>query len=170
MFPRQKSGLSLIEVVIYVAILGFILVLVFDTVLAVSRAVTEVRMEKKIVTSGTLVLERLSREVRDSTDIVADSSIFDVDAGQLTTRREDPIGTFTPVTFALASHDRLRLTKGATSELLTPASVRVSKLLFRSISTPNGEGVKVELELSATTSATTTYKFYSTIILRETYE
>lgn len=168
--PRLQQGLSLIEVVIYVAILGLILVLVFDTVLSVGRAVTVVRMEKKIVTSGTLALERISREVRDSTSIITASSTFNVNPGTLATYREDPVGTFTPVFFDRTNKDRLRITKGATADFLTPSNVRVSKLIFRYSSTTNSEAVKIEFELSATTSATTTFKFYNTIVLRETYQ
>lgn len=66
---QRNQGLSLIEIVIYVAILGVIFAAVVNTLLTVFNVFTKMRVERNVSQQGTASMERIIREIRLANDI-----------------------------------------------------------------------------------------------------
>lgn len=66
---QRDQGLSLIEIVIYVAILGAMFAVVVNTLLTVFNVFTKMRVERNVSQQGTASLERIIREIRLANDV-----------------------------------------------------------------------------------------------------
>lgn len=167
-FQNARKGFSLIEVVVYIAVLAGISTIAVGSLLRVNAALAQVRAIRSLNGAGTSALERLIRVTRDAKSVNEGSSTFDVSPGALSlTGSESPAVTYG---FSV-SGGGLLLDTGATQTVLTPPNVAVTNLVFRSIT--NGtvsRAVKIELSLAVSSHrATTTQNYYSTVILRNSY-
>ncbi|MEK7135098.1 MAG: hypothetical protein AAB780_00125 [Patescibacteria group bacterium] len=161
--PSRIEGFSLVEMVVYIAILVGMLVIVIQVVFSVTRSSQAVRSARNIETSAISALERMGRELRqaESIDTVASTpSLLSLDG-------EDDAGTTYSREFYLLG-GRLRLREnGVDAGALTHASTTVTNLVFTRFYATSTEGVRIEMTLeSGTSTAYRTETFYSSILLR----
>ncbi|OGZ96033.1 MAG: hypothetical protein A3I44_00045 [Candidatus Sungbacteria bacterium RIFCSPLOWO2_02_FULL_51_17] len=166
--------MSLVELVVYGALLAVISVFVVNTIVMATRVISEVRAERAITTNGELIMQKIIREARQATSLNA-SSTFNVDPGDLslTTIVSPTDYTETTADFYTDAAGDVYYKKGsAASALLNSEDVSVSTIVFRKIFTAtSSEGVRVELTLQATASAryVISRNFFGTAILRGSY-
>lgn len=167
-----KKGLTLIEVVIYVAILAVLSVLVINTILLMFSAFTKARVVREISSDGEVALERIVREVRLATSINSGLSTFGTDSSHLALNTvRSPMDSTSVVKEIYVSGGRLVLQEdsGPLEYLTSPNSVIVSFLVF-SILTNRSEAVKITLTLERERgSEQFSRSFFNTIILRGSY-
>lgn len=167
MKTKLEKGFTLIEILVYIAILVLMLGIIVQVVFSVARAERVMRSTRSIENSATLALERISREVREADSINTVSSLFGAHPGRLSVTGVDESGNPETIEFSL-SNGRIALTiNGALAGYLTEENANIVDLKFYFFSTGASAGIKTELTLESGTS--THYrveKFYSTSITR----
>lgn len=167
----SKRGTSIIELVIYGAILALLSVFSVNTFLVISSALTEVRLRRQVNASAELVMSRLMREIRFGKSIYA-SSTFGVHPSHLSfVTFVDPTNDAEVNGDVRMSGMNLLLQKGNGGDVqLNTNDVGVTNFVLYQIATTTSVAVKIELTLEAsTTKKTLNEKFYGTAVLRGSY-
>lgn len=166
MITSFKKGFSLVEMVIYIAILVMMLAIIIQVLLSIMGSNRIVRAVRNIETSAVTALSRMGREVRRAESIDLVSSTLGTHPGVLSLDGESD-GVAYSVDFYLAD-GRLRLKENEVDVgALTQASSTVTNLVFSRFSATDTEGVKIQMTIESGTS--TAYRietFYSSILLR----
>jgi type II secretory pathway pseudopilin PulG len=152
MFLKQNKkiyfskGLTLLEVVVYVSIVAIIFVIATNTFLIISNAWGHARVKRNIATQGHVAMERILYEVRLAHSIDTVGSTLGSSPGVLDldtiANPSDP--TETTRTFSI-SGTTLMFQDGVSPAVPMTTGVEISNLVFYSITTPNSEGVRVEI-------------------------
>ena len=165
----MKRGLSLIETMIYIAILLAVLLLFVKLVTSISQSYLTIGVTRRLDAVAGISMDRMTREIRSASDVDVDS-IFGVSPGRLVLKKVNSLGVITRVGF-IAPDSHLRIIEdGVDSGPLFPLSVTTSSLIFRQIDSGVSKGIKIEMALRSDGGGVTrTQNYYSTIILRGTY-
>lgn len=162
-----KRGVSIIEIIIYLALFTAISIVVINSFIIVISTFSTIRVNHDLINAGSNSMERISREIRQAKNIDIINSTFDSNSSILKLNDRDGIS------YVVIDKDGngLRISKnGITIGNLLADNVTLNKLIFTRISTSNTEGVKIEMEVEDTNSKTERIeKFYNTIILRGGY-
>jgi len=167
---NNKSGFSLLEMVLYIGIMAIISVLAMQSLFVMIRAFTNIRVMQDLNSSAATAVERMAFEIRSAYDVDTGNSTLGTNPGMLALLTTDSGGSNTTAGFSIVS-DTLRVSEGGVDAgALTAPNIVVDSLIFNSIITTNSEAVKIQIQLSATRGNTTETKtFYDTIILRGSY-
>lgn len=155
-------GYTLLETVIYVAILAIISILTVGSILAIYQSFGRERVERHLVLNGDTAIERILREIRRATSTDAVASTFGSHPGALKTRGG--------IKFSL-SGNTLQIQEGSSPAAnLTSSKVDVTNLVFYSTSSPNSTLIKVEMILEAGSGVFLKNKnFYGSAVMRGAY-
>lgn len=171
LFHLQMRGTSIIELIIYGAILAFLSVFSIDTLLLISSSFVEMRLERQVNANAELVMNRLMREIRFGKSVYG-SSTLGIHPSRLSfvtfvssTDNTEVNGDFR------VSGMNLLFQKGSGSALqLNTHDVGITNFVLRQITATTSTAVKIELEFEAsTTKKIVREKFYGTAILRGSY-
>ena len=159
---KTNFGFSLIEMIIYVAILVLMLAVVVEVVLSVARNDRIISAVKVIENSAITTNERIGREIREAESVASTTSIFNTHPGKLILTQGSTTTEF------YLSNNRIYLKEnGVVMGALTEADARATSLIFRYYATSTSERVRVEMTIEAGTS--THYRvenFYSSAVTR----
>ncbi len=167
---KFKRGYSIIEIIIYIAIFIAVSIAVINSFVVVMNSFVSARTNQDLLTSGNDALERVSREIRQATSVDVANSTLGSSPGILQMNSVDSGGTARISKIAYVSGALDIYNNGVLIGNLVGQNVLVTNLVFRRISTTNGEAVKVELTLQDQRAPY--YKsenFYDTVILRGKY-
>ena len=168
--PHSTRGFSLVETLLYTAILSLVLLIVAGTVIAVIRSSGNLRTAQLIERDAGFVLERMVREIRDAQSVNVGASILGAHPGKLLLNTTTVSGGVRTAEFYLDNGVLYFKEDGAVVGPLGSAQTTVSNLVFRHIATSRSDGVKIELTLtSGTGSAARSENFYATAVLRDSY-
>ena len=167
---NKERGLTLIEILFYVAILAMLVLAVLQALIPLGRSFRTLSANTSINTTAQVALERMVREIRGGTSVDLANSTLGSSPGVLQLNTLDSGGNATTVQFYL-SGTTLRLKEaGIDSGPLAPSSARVTSLIFRKITTSNSQAVKVEITVESGSGASyISKKFYTTAVLRGSY-
>ncbi|MBI2639426.1 MAG: prepilin-type N-terminal cleavage/methylation domain-containing protein [Candidatus Sungbacteria bacterium] len=171
-FERKRNGFTLIELVVYVALLSVISLVTVNSILILNRTLVSFRLERRLTTSADTAMRRIGRELRLANDVYA-SSTLGVFPGVLSLSSQESEDDAALKDVMIYTSGGAVILRRATSSptVLTGDGVMVTNLMFWKIT--NGtvsKSVKVELTLSALSgSASTTKNYYTTIVLRGSY-
>ncbi len=165
---KQKiKGFSLIEVIVYMAILILILFIILGSLVMVTDIQEKVIAGKDLNKSATVSIDRILRETRSSTSIDIDNSVFDDQNGVLSLEHED---TEDEIIFYL-SDSSLYLEKEGETQRLTHKGTDVLYFNIDKIESDVFDAVKVRIGFSHPYSdGSIEQSFRSTAILRGSYE
>lgn len=155
-----KKGYSIVEIVIYLAIFAAVSILVVNSFITILSSFHTTSVNRKLLESGTVSMERMSREVRQATSINAsstsDSLVLDVSGGTVSFKKED---------------GNLNFYSGNVLQgNLLDDSVSLTGLTFRNITTTESQAVKIEMTVEYREGTIVkSENFYDTIILRGSY-
>lgn len=170
LFAKQK-GFSLVETIIYVGATVLLATVVINSLLTVVRNQTDFQATRNLASSASVVLERLTREIRQAYDVSETNSTFGINPGKLSLLATDNEGTPVSVYFEATSSNFYvqDMTNGFYP--LLPSNIVASSVVFHLIDTGNSKAIKTELVLLETSikTATRTEKFYVTTVLRGSY-
>jgi prepilin-type N-terminal cleavage/methylation domain-containing protein len=170
-FPQKmQGGFTLVEMIIYVAILGIIAVLSINATLAMTRAFTDLRVSRDLNSSATALFERLTRDIRGAYDINVAQSTLNTNPGRLTLDTRDSLGANTTIEFYV-ENGIIKIREGGVAQgTIMTTSTSVTNFVVRQLVNANTKAVKIEATISATRGdITRTRNFYSTVVLRGTY-
>ncbi len=155
---NYKNGYALLELLFYISLFAVFSVVVINSMVTMSRAYKETTIEAEFV-QGATILERISREVRGSSD--STTSAGDL---MLTTT----LGT---VEFLLSGTNVQLIENSTVTGNLNTSKVVVTALSFASITTAEGKAVKISLTIRTSNDPQgRTESFYDTVVLRGAYE
>lgn len=163
---KLNQGFTIIEVLVYVAILGIVSVAIIASSMVVNSSFNKTRVTRNLLESGNNGMERITREIRQANSIDIASSTFGSNPGVLTLNGKDSGGSARIVKFSVLSGSLNIYENNSLLDDLLNQNVTATNLIFRRISTGAGEAVKIELTLN---NGTISEKFYDTVILRGGY-
>ncbi|MBK5215676.1 MAG: hypothetical protein JJE53_02635 [Candidatus Pacebacteria bacterium] len=160
------SGYSIVEILVYLAIFTSISILVINLFITIIASFNVTSINRKLLESGNVSMERISREIRQAENIdIANSS-----SNSLQLNSVDSVGSNFVIKFSSIDGDLNLYKDGVFMGNLLNEEVVLTNLIFRRISTTQGEAVKIEMSLQYTEGKSTkTENFYNTIILRGGY-
>jgi len=147
--PLQQSGFTLIETLIYIAIVGMVVTSIVSFSLAVSSTRTKTYVVQEVQANTRIALEIIGQKIRMADSVDVASSTFGTDPGVLVLRMSD--GSIDPTIIDLDSDDGfLRIKEGSDSPLyLTSKQVVVDSLLFTNLTASSSHGnIRVEMNAS----------------------
>lgn len=156
-----KKGYTLIELLVYLAILAVFSVFIVNSILIIMKNYNAYSVSRYVNFSATVAIERLTREIRGSSDVDG-SSVLGAHPGYLVL---DAVEFF-------VSNNQLMIDKnGQGAVVLTPSNLEVTNLVFATSTNPNSQVVKIEMTLTGRRgNYEKSENFYSTIVLRGSYE
>lgn len=163
---KSNRGFTIIEVLVYVAILGIVSVAIISASMAVNSSFNNTRVTRNLLESGNNGMERITREIRQASSIDLASSTFGSSPGVLTLNSKDSGGSNRVVKFYVLNGALNIDDNNSPPDNFLNQNVTATNLIFRRISTGAGEAVKIELTLN---NGTISEKFYDTVILRGGY-
>jgi prepilin-type N-terminal cleavage/methylation domain-containing protein len=162
----HRKGFSLLEMIIYISILSFMLAIIVEVVLSVTRSERIIKSARTVENSAVATLERIGREVRGAEGVDVAQSVFNSHPGVLVVEAEDESGTHEKE-FYLSEGKVMMMVDGVESGALTEEDSRVTELKFYRLQDGLGEAIRTELTLeSGTSTYYRTVKFYSANSLR----
>lgn len=160
---KKNGGYSLLELIIYIALFAVISVLIVRSLVTVMKTYAKAQNYRRLQNNGELVMERITREIRNSKSIT--NGVYTTNPGSLTLV-QDTEGVPQTVEF-LVSNTSVQVTVDGSTAPLSTTQVTVTNLIFRTVVTTQGVGIKTELTLTTTSAPSSTAKFYSTTLLRK---
>lgn len=165
----MNKGYTLLEAVIYVAVLGFLSIVLISTVILTSRTFIGFQVVNRLDESATLTLDRMVREIRQANSVDLGQSTFGSSPGRLVLNTTIG-GTATTMQFYLQNGVVLVKQGSAAAATSTSPSVQATSLIFRYLTTSRSQAVRVELTLAkANGVGARTETFYTTAVLRGSY-
>ena len=150
----DTKGFTLVEMVVYVAIVAVVLLVVVNMVLVIARSSKEFRVSRNIQNAAITAIERISRDIQ----------------GSLYLDVKDNTGTDKTIEYIL-SNGQINLEEdGINLGPITPNNVEVTSLVFYVGST--GLSQMIRAEIGITSSIGTVSKsenFYITAVARGSY-
>ncbi len=165
----MKRGYTLLEAIIYIAILAMLTVTFINLLFTMVKSYTEFRLTRNITASASLVMERIVREIRQATSVDLTSTLGS-HPGRLLLNTTDGNGAATTRDFYLTLGTLMVKEGSGAAASTTAKSVSVDNLVFRQINTANSSAIKIEMTLTAKRGEVSrTEKFYNTAVLRGSY-
>lgn len=166
-FNKKNLGFTLTEMILYIAILVFIMVVVINILFSIVNTQKIFKSSRSIENSSTFTLERLTREIRDADSIDTTNSVFNTNPGTLILNSTDINGVAKTVKFYISSSTIHISENGVDKGPLTQSDTVITNLVFYHYTNTNSDAVKTNLTIESGTS--TSYRsdnFSSTAVLR----
>lgn len=166
----KNKGTSLVEVILYVVLLTLVTGIIIQMLIAVGGVYKNIKLTRELESSGAISMERMLREIRNSSSVVVSESTLGATPGILVVSGIDEDSNFYQIKFNVAS-EALQISKDSEAPTaLTSSPISVSRLIFSHITNTNSQGVRVELEVSGTVGVVSkSEKFYGFAVLRGSY-
>lgn len=168
---KRSGGLSLLESVIYTAILAIVLVVTINSAILTARAFSEARVRRAVTEQGVAAVDRIVREIRLAHSVDTSASTLGAHPGVLVLKTVASASDDTETTkqFSL-SDSALVLTESGEAIPIT-SGMEVSNLVFRHIQNSNiSEAVRIELTIAGSRSGSEAEEDYTaTAVLRRSY-
>jgi hypothetical protein len=160
-------GYSIIEIIVYLAIFTAISILVINSFLVILSSFNKTNMNRKLLESGSVTMERISRDIRHAASIDIVNSTMGTDPGILQLNMAS--GGY--MKFKKETNGELYLyNNSSTGNNLLGQHVSLTNLVFRRIATTESEAVKIEMTLQYSDGNNIkSENFYNTIVLRGGY-
>lgn len=174
--PKNKtqSGFTLIEMIIYVALVGVVAVMMNNFIIQASRSYQEMRAEREVVSNSRLILEQLTKNISRAGDVYAPTSKFNITTGQLSLiTASSSLATYSYTDFWLDNGQLWMRQEGVGAEPISASSVKVTSFYMeRILQGLSRQAVKITLTVeynSPTLVTVASSTLNSTISLRGTY-
>jgi len=164
-----QKGLSVVELVVYIGILGLITIVLFNSLTSITRAYATLKSARAIHASALTSYERLAYEIRGAKRVELGSSVFSTNPGTLALVRGTDLGESTTI-FSLTDGILKISVDGVDQGGLSKENATISSLIFRYFTSAGSEAVSVEMVIESTHGTSTrSAAFYDTFKLRGSY-
>lgn len=167
----MKRGFTLIELIVYVAVLGIVLASVLTFLLWVVKSQTKTDAMRQVHTAGQRALEVMAHEISSSKSVYTPTSVFGVSPGQVSfqTRAYLPSGeTYSYIDFYKCEAQLCMKKESQNPIAITPDSVSITNLKFSNIATaPGSSSVQIHLTLESKTFSSNP-EYQASITLQDT--
>ncbi len=163
-------GYSIIEILVYLAIFTALSIVVINSFIVILSSFNTTNMNRKLLESGSVVMERMSREIRQANSVDIAGSSFGSSPGVLQLNSTDESNNGIVIKFAVVDQALNLYQDGNLLGNLLGQNVSITSLIFRKISTTNSEAAKIEMTLQYSKGQMIkSVNFYDTIVLRGGY-
>ena len=164
-------GSSLLETLIYAAILGMVAVFAVSSILAMMKSYSSVKMSRDLNFSASVAMERMANEIRLANGIDDAGSVLAASPGKLKLDTTDSLGSPVTIEFFLSGTGIFVKEGSGAPEALTASNTEITSLIFNKITSSSvSKAVKISLIAKAKGDRMErTEKFYNTAILRGSY-
>jgi len=150
---KNQKGFTLIEALIYLAIIGGVLAAFLNFSLSISQSRNKTYVVQEVQANNRVALDRITQAIESASGINIGSSTFDTDPGVLSLSMSS--STLNPTIISLSQNDgTLQITEGAGSPVaITSSEVKVTNLQFIRLNQANNrQNIRVFLtvEFNAT--------------------
>ncbi len=164
---QYNSGYTLVEMIIYVALLAIISVLMVSTLISFTKSYRTLAALRITDDTAISAMERMTRDARAATAIDSVHSLFGTASGILTLIASSSVNTATTTKFYLQNGLVKMDVNGAYYGPLTASNASTTALTFTKLSTSISGAIKIDMTVSATVGTSTKIKTYhDTIILK----
>lgn len=150
---QKNKGITLIEIVVYVGLLGAMAVFVSNSLIQISDTYGHARAERAVAANARLILESIAEAAGEAEGIYGPTSIFLADAGQISliTAVNPPAGHTKGYADFYIDNGRMWVKKeGQTASPLSAAPVRVMKFrMERIMQSLNREAIAITLQVDS---------------------
>lgn len=144
----KQKGFTLIEVLIYAAMLAIISLVVLIFVNQLLGVNETTRRTRESLDNARRALDTIAQEIRHAESIYTPTSVFGTNPGQLslaTTRDLPADENLTYVDFYVDSGSLYIKREGQSDQLLTSEKVKVTNLTFVNNSTGGGDAIRISI-------------------------
>lgn len=169
---NSKSGYTLIETVIYTAILTSLSIFVANTIILAFVSFNKARVDRRVVIDAETALERITRESRSALSVDEIQSVFGSNPSKLVLNSTVGFGDNTPIIRQFfVSGGRMAFQEGSGEiKFLTSPAATVSSFIVSKSDTARSQAVKISLSLEAGSGQSATNRsFYVSAVLRGGY-
>lgn len=142
-------GNSLVEMIIYIALLSLFVLLVVDVIVMMSWSYHRLVLARVISESSSLSFERITRELRTANNIDLAGSTLGASPGKITLQTSDTDGYAQTITFALENGVVNVYENGVLSGRLTQANATTTALTFSLYTGVTSKAVQVNMTIQA---------------------
>jgi hypothetical protein len=165
-----SKGISLVEMLIYVALLALLVVVLTSTTVVLLRSYKQMTTNQIIDSSALLTLDRITSTIRSSNSIDFSNTTFDSSSGVLSLNARSPADTAYIAKFYVNDGVVKMDVDGVYEGQLTSSSTEIVSLMFRYIDTPVSDAIRTEITLTTDVNGfTKSENFYTTTILKNSY-
>lgn len=163
---HKQLGFSLIEMLIYIALLTVMSVASVSFMLSLQDMFSHYRVQQSLFSAGTITMERILTEIRTGDSVVLANTTLDDGVNGVLEIAGDEITTFT-----LSSGEIIVEVDGVEEGSLTPDLVTVDSFTVHHYPNTVGEMVRVILVMTATVDGySDTYTLYGGGVVRGSYD
>lgn len=148
----MRKGFTLVEILVYVAVLAIVVGAVFSFLLWAAQSQIEASSKRRATLEGSKVLELIAKEVREATSVYISTSVFGSNPGQLSLKTQKSVPTGEQETFVdfFVCETRLCMKKESQNPLaLTSLDIAVDNLVFSRVVSGVTSSLQVKLTLSS---------------------
>lgn len=152
----SNRGFTLVETLIYIAIIGGIVVSFVSFALNISKSRQKTFVAQEVQANARFALETISRAIQSGSGINKSASVFDSDQGKLSVVKADV--KLNPTVINLSADNGVLQIKEGDSPVvpITSGAVRVINLSFSDLSSGSArENIKIDLTVGFVTSSDT---------------
>ncbi len=141
----NKQGFTLIELIIYVALIGGVVVALTSIALTIMQARSKAAVNQELNASARSGLEYITNAIRESDGVTLGGSVFGSDPGTL--ELSMPEASLDPTIFSLTADDgQLQVSENGVTTILMPTTVNVTNLEFTNLTgTGRTENIRIEI-------------------------
>lgn len=158
----DNKGFTLIEMVIYLGIVGLLTVSTISFVSAISGANIKTYAAQEVHSNSKMSLDVISKKIRSANSVNIGSSVFGVNPGVLSLSMDNPAENPTVIRVNAGA---LEITEGASSPVrITSNNVNISNLVFTDLTGGNSrENIWIALTISYDNTADIEYTYSQSI-------
>lgn len=165
-FIQKQRGMSIVDTMVYIAVLVILTSAAVTAIFSLNTVFERNKSERVLTDAATMVLERFTRDVRDAdtvnlllSTLAASSSVVVLENSATTT------------TYSVTDGKVMLDVEGVSYGALTPDAVLVQNFSVVRYAGTQSDALRLTLDLATYGKfASTTEKFYSTVVLRGSYE
>jgi type II secretory pathway pseudopilin PulG len=167
----KQGGYSFIELIVYVTVLSFMMVVIVSSLVGISRVYRKVRILELVHSNISTSIETITGEIRTATSADVAASTFDSTSGVLKLNSVDLNGDAKTVTFSISSGQLYISENGSSLGPVTSSNATISEMYFEHIDQSSSDAIKFYITITVGSGEfQKTETFYSTIVMRGSYE
>jgi len=169
---NKNDGYTMVELLIVIFISTLLMISLSQATNSLYTTYRNIDSLRQIESGAISTLDRLTREIKNSTSIDLSNSVLDSDYGKLSLNVASSTGSYNTRIYATSS--RLYISRnGVELGPLSPDDVKVTLTNYSLISSNNNTatGIRIELVLESPDNSQANWSktFYATAIMRGTY-
>ncbi len=153
---NRADGFTLIEMLVYVVIMGALLAMVMNIYLSLGKAREKATVISEVERGGYTAMQTMTQSVRNAQSVVSPGGSATSSTLSLTVYE----ASSSPTTFSVVS-SMLYMTEGSITAALTNSRVMVSNLVFSNLTASTTDG-SIQIQFTLTAPATGHTSGYST--------